>query len=176
MEKINDNLKKAYESKIIRGIIVGFVIAIIAMLIFQAGEFVGFKRAEFSFRMGNNYYNNFDGSRSGGMMGRGFGPGMFGGDLTDSHGAAGKIIKIDLPNIVVASPDNIEKTITLNNDTLVRRFRDSIKASDLKVSDFIVVIGAPNDNGQIQAKFIRVMPDPADMMGTTTLEASTTAK
>ena len=38
--------------------------------------------------------------------------------------------------------------------------RDEIKISDLKIGDFIVVIGSPNTDGQVEAKFIRLMPEP----------------
>ena len=36
--------------------------------------------------------------------------------------------------------------------------RKNLKLSELKIGDNIVVIGDPNDKGQIQAEFVRVMP------------------
>jgi hypothetical protein len=50
--------------------------------------------------------------------------------------------------------------VVIKEDTAIMRFRETIKPSDLKVDDSIVVIGEPNDAGQIEAKFIRVMPSP----------------
>ena len=32
-------------------------------------------------------------------------------------------------------------------------------------SSFVVVIGTPNTNGQIEAKLVRILPDPVDIMG-----------
>jgi hypothetical protein len=52
----------------------------------------------------------------------------------------------------------LEKIIVLQDSTDIRRFRDVIKSSDLKVDDNIVVIGEPNAKGQIEAKLVRVMP------------------
>ena len=36
--------------------------------------------------------------------------------------------------------------------------KSNITTNDLKLDDFVVVIGTPNTQGQIEAKFIRVMP------------------
>lgn len=144
------------ESRIISKIIKIGIIAIAALIIFQAGQFVGLKRAEFSFRMADNYYNNFDHR---GMMGFA-GGNMMRGNFTESHGASGKIIKINLPNLTVSTPDNFEKSIYISSSTIIREFRDSIDPSKLKVDDFVVAVGEPNNNGQIEAKFIRVMPRP----------------
>jgi hypothetical protein len=47
------------------------------------------------------------------------------------------------------------------SDTEIRRFKDVIQLNDLKVNEPIVVIGEPNDSGQIIAKFIRMMPFPS---------------
>ena len=44
------------------------------------------------------------------------------------------------------------------NDTQVEDMRSKIANTDLKLNDFVVVIGEPNSQGQIEAKFIRVMP------------------
>jgi hypothetical protein len=41
---------------------------------------------------------------------------------------------------------------------MIERLRETVKISDLKVDDFVVVIGEPNDSGQIEAKFIRLLP------------------
>ncbi|MCX6712101.1 MAG: hypothetical protein NT041_00225, partial [Candidatus Vogelbacteria bacterium] len=76
------------------------------------------------------------------------------------HGAAGKIIKINLPTMVVLGSDNLEKVIKVDDGTLVRSFRDTIKVSDLKVGDAIVAIGGDdNDDSQIEVKLIRLLPN-----------------
>ena len=62
--------------------------------------------------------------------------------------------------------DNVEKSVLITDDTEIREFRNLIKPEDLKVNDLVIVIGSPNNTGEIQAKLIRLMP--ANMMGTTT--------
>ncbi|MCX6736295.1 MAG: hypothetical protein NTZ13_04385 [Candidatus Parcubacteria bacterium] len=147
--------KNFLQSDKAKHILTGIGIAIIALVIFQAGIFVGFKKASFSGRLGDNYYQTFGNRNSE----RGF-PEMRGMDLPNTHGTIGKVAVIALPKIVVADRDGVEKTVLLNEKTDIRRFRDSIKPEELKAGDFVTIIGDPNDNGQIEARLIRVMPVP----------------
>ena len=55
MEKIKNSLKNFVESKKFNTLVYGFLVAVIALLIFQAGVFVGFHKASFSYRWGDNY-------------------------------------------------------------------------------------------------------------------------
>lgn len=145
-------LKNLAQSKIFHGVIFGIVLAIVALLIFRAGVFVGYRRAAFSYRFGENYYRTFDDGR------RGQAPAFLRGDLPGGHGAIGKVVRVTLPTFVVAGRDNIEKIVLIKEDTIVRRFRETIKATDLKVGDSVVVLGEPNDEAQVEAKLIRILP------------------
>ncbi|MCK9352258.1 MAG: hypothetical protein WCT49_05045 [Candidatus Paceibacterota bacterium] len=148
--------KKILQSEITKRVLKHIAMAAIALFIFQAGVVVGFKKAEFSGRLGDNYYRTF--GERGNFRGM---PPIFGTqrmDPSNAHGTIGKIASIALPKIIVADRDGVEKTISVNDKTDVRRFRDSIKPSDLKVGDFITVIGKPTDAGEINAELIRVMP------------------
>lgn len=151
MKKIYEDIKKVLESKVSTGILVGIGIVIVAMLIFSAGIAVGFHKASFGHAWGENYERNF------GM--RPDRP-IFGEDnFPNAHGAIGKIIKIELPTIIVQdNKDNTEKVVLIKDDTQIQKMMTSIKAKDLLIDDFVVVIGDPNGQGQIEAKFIRVMP------------------
>lgn len=145
------DFKNIHESKTVRGIIIGISIAVIALLILFVGINVGRHQAEFACQFGGNFEKNFMGPKMGG--------GIFGG-MPSGHGAAGEIISINLPQIVVSGPDNLEKIITISDGSVIRRFREGVASADLKVGDFIVVIGDPNNQGEIEAKLIRVMPSP----------------
>jgi hypothetical protein len=152
METIKEKLKSKTFQNII--IVVGILIAI--SIIFQIGVFVGFKKASFSYGWGDNYRKTFGGPRGEfGEMGMMGGPSQ---NFLNPHGAIGKIIKIDLPTLVVIGPDNVEKVVLIKDDTLIRQFRQEVKASNLKVNDEIVVIGSPNNSSQIEAKLIRLKP------------------
>ena len=162
------DLKKIAESKKYQKILMLVVILVLVFLIFQVGVFVGLRKAEFSFHMGDNYYRAFNGGpNSFGFMGRNGMMGLPGENLVGASGAIGKIIKIQLPKIFVEDRSNIEKTITVESETLIRSMRNNLKSSDLKVGDFVTVIGEPNESeGTIDAKLIRVIP-PTPITATT---------
>ncbi|MCX6751407.1 MAG: hypothetical protein NT161_01415 [Candidatus Nomurabacteria bacterium] len=158
MKKIYEDIKKVFESKISTRILIIIGVVIVAMLIFSAGIFVGFRKASFGRDWGENYERNF-GMRSGGMM---FGRNNF----PNAHGAIGKIIKIELPTMIVQdTKDNTEKIILTKDDTRIQKMMSEITLNDLVINDYIVVIGSPNNQGQIEAKLIRVMPSPELMPG-----------
>ncbi|MBI3442287.1 MAG: hypothetical protein HY007_00760 [Candidatus Sungbacteria bacterium] len=157
------NFKKFFQSKLFTKIFAGIGIVIAALLIFQAGMFVGYRKAAFSYRWGQDYYHTFGGRR------KNFLAGMDRGEFPSAHGTIGKIIKIDLPTFVIEGQDKTEQVVLTNDQTTVRRFRETIKPADLKPDDYVVVIGDPNDTSQIEARLIRLMPfPPAAMMGTGT--------
>ena len=155
--ELKNKIKNILGSRIFRGFIYGIGILLIASFIFRAGMLVGFGRASFGRDFGDNYERNFRGPERGGhMMG-----GMFREDLPNAHGAIGKIIKIDPTSITVLDgKDKIEKVIDINDKTEIRKMRDTAVIGDLKVDDFVVVIGVPNAEGQIEARLIRIMPEP----------------
>lgn len=151
-----NKIKNLWQSKFFKGVICTLTILIAVLIIFQAGRFVGFHQAGFSYRMGDNYYRAFEGPR----QGREMGGGIPYGNMPGGHGAVGKIVKINLPTIIISTPDNLEKTILLGKDTLIRRFRDNASSSDLKVGEMAVVLGEPNQESVIEAKLIRLLPPP----------------
>lgn len=149
---LKESVKKVLESRVVIKVLYGIGIVLVAMLIFYAGITVGFHKASFGHAWGENYERNF------GMMQN---RPMFGQDnFPNANGAIGKIIKITLPTIIVQDRDNIEKVILIKSDTQIQKLRENITTNDLKVDDSIVVIGTPNEQGQIEAKFIRIMPLP----------------
>jgi hypothetical protein len=121
---------------------------------------VGNHQAQFEGNFGDKFDRNFRGP---GMMGNEGGLFGFDGDVDmgpNSHGAIGKILTIDSSKMVISGPDNLEKIVLIKSDTLVREFMEEKKLQDLKVGDFVVVIGSPNSQGEIEAKLIRLMPAP----------------
>jgi hypothetical protein len=151
-----NKIKNILNSKIPKYILYTLGILIAIFLILQVGIFVGFHKASFGRDWGDNYINNFGPNRHNGLpiINDNF------INFPNSNGAVGKIIKIQLPSIIVSDKDGTEKVIIINNDTNIRLTRDDIKPSDLKVNDFIVVIGSPNSKGEIEAKLIRLLPLP----------------
>ncbi len=163
------DLNKFFQSKVFKGVVLGIATFIILLIAFKIGTFVGFKKANFSYKWGENYHQNFAGPRGGFFrdFGGGFLKDFEGRDFIDAHGVIGQIIKIDpstssgqAATLVIKGKDNVEKIILIEDSTVINRLRETIKPSDLKVDDFIVAIGDPNDAGQIVAKLIRLLPQP----------------
>jgi hypothetical protein len=140
--------------------IVGIVI--ITLVIFQAGMFVGFKKASFAYRFGDNYARTFGGHRD--EMSKNF-PNI---DFPNSHGTIGKIIKINLPTIIIKGKDNLEKIVVIKNNTDIRLFREAASTTDLKIDSNVMVLGTPNEKGEIEARLIRLMPMDTDRNMTNT--------
>lgn len=123
---------------------------LLALLVFQAGIMVGYRKAVFSRQLGNNFYRAFEGPSPKGDK----------GPIPGGHGSAGFIASIASSTIVVVGPDGIEKMVSIGTTTDIRRFRDVISAGDLKTGEFVVAIGNPGEDGVISARAIRVLPPP----------------
>lgn len=148
------DINKIFQSKASQGILFGLAGLIVVLFIFKVGMVVGSRKADFSSRWGEKYHQNFAGPRGGFFndLGR--------EDFIEANGVFGQVIKIDGQTLVVKGRDNVERIVLVKEDTAIMRFREKIKPSDLKNDDYVVVIGEPNDNGQIEAKLIRVLPPP----------------
>ena len=146
------DFKSFFKSKNFKTFLVGLGVLIVLLFVFRAGEAVGFRKANFSYRWGENYYRGFAGPQRGAL-------GFFGGsDFSPSHGIFGSIIKTSTSTLFVESSDGTEKQVLLGTKTIIKRFRETISETDLKVGDKVIIIGSPNDSGEIEAQLVRVMP------------------
>lgn len=143
-----------------QGIFIGLVFGFVLFLVFQAGVFVGHRKAAFSFRFGDNYYRVFEGQPRGGKFFTKM-RGPFPDKLIEGHGAVGEVVSVDMPTFAVLGRDGVEKSILVEDDTVIRRFREEVEPADIAVGDFAVVLGEPNEDSQIEAKFIRILPPPS---------------
>ena len=150
------NIKKSITSSTFRSMSIGLGVLCFALLIFQMGVSIGYKRALYTHRFTDTFRDTF-GPRQQHMMRdpRGF-------DVPGGHGVAGKIVSVALPQIVVAGPDGIEQTVTIDTDTVIKNMRDTVAVQTLAVGDMVVVFGVPDADGSVHAKIIREMPDPIE--------------
>jgi hypothetical protein len=146
------DIKKFFQTNSFKIIIAAIAGLIVILLILSLGMFIGYRKANFSYRWGENYHRNFGGPKGG------FFQDFSGRDFIESHGTFGQIIKIDSASLAIKGRDGAEKIIMLKANTAIRSGREEIKPGDLKVNDYVTVIGDPNDAGQIEANLIRVMP------------------
>lgn len=131
--------------------LIGFAVVI---LIFSAGMFVGGIKAQFSYRWAESYHKNFAGPK-GGFFGDWRKPPPFPGDFIEGHGSFGEIIELNDTGFVIKGQGDIEKVIVTTENTIIKKGKITIK-NELAVGDRVVIIGAPNEQGQIEAKLIRV--------------------
>ncbi|MFH0791757.1 MAG: hypothetical protein V1905_00890 [bacterium] len=149
-----EKIKKFFQNPdILKRVIIGLAGFVILILVFGAGMKVGALKARYSYRWAENYHRNFAGPQGGFFSDWGNSPR---GEFINAHGVFGLIIKIDGDTIITKGKDDIEKTVLVSEDTLIQKGRETIKLSDLKPDEGIVIIGSPNEEGQIEAKLIRV--------------------
>ncbi len=148
------DFKDLHHSRTVRGILIGIIATVVVIMIFQAGVFVGYRKAAFSYKLGDNFYKTFRGEKP--MMVTGFDN----GNVPGGHGAIGRIVRINLPEIVVAPEGDVEKTVLIGSSTLVKRFDKTVPPSDITTEDFAVILGSPDTESRIHATFIRLVPPP----------------
>lgn len=153
-------ISKSKMLKIAALVVGGFMLVLVS---FSGGVAVGLKKARFSYKFGENYERNFIGGPPSfgpkGMMGpepRGFMPDFPGRGFRNAHGIAGEIISIADSKIVIKDPDSQENTVSVSDETLIKRGKDTISINDLKNGDRIVVMGRPGDDGTVSADLVRV--------------------
>ena len=123
----------------------------IVLLVFHAGLSLGERRA----------IDRFGPPRPGQPGPGGFAVGVPHGFLPDGHGAVGIISKITLPTISMAGRDGDVEEVIITASTTIEQGPQILTPADLTLGENIIVIGAPEPAGaQIQAKLIRVLPQP----------------
>lgn len=147
-------IKKFFQNRdALKWVIIGLAGFVVLVLVFGAGVKVGTIKARYSYRWAENYHRNFAGPRGGFFSDwKNFPRGEF----INAHGVFGSIIKIDGNTIITKGRDDVEKTILVSDKTIIQKGRETVKLSDLKADESIVIIGSPNEEGQIEAKLIRV--------------------
>lgn len=109
---------------------------------FGVGQLVGYRKAKFSYDWSEQYDTNFGGPRRGmfGMPGEEMFP--------NPYGVAGTVIKVRDNTLIVVGLDRREKSVIVDAQLQLP-----------KIGNQVVIIGEPNDQGQIVAKFIRILPN-----------------
>jgi hypothetical protein len=146
------DINNLFQSKTFKIVVLCIVVFIVLFFVFSLGVFVGTQKANFSFRWAEQYHKNFAGPANG------FFQEFTTNDFLDANGVFGKIIKVSDPTIIIKSRNDVEKIILVNEETAIKKLDRTINISDLNIDDDIIAIGNPNDNGQIEASLIRVMP------------------
>jgi len=105
------------------------------------------------------------GGRSGGGPdgGRGFGAGGGFGELGKDF-VVGEVKSIDAPSLTVLRPDNVTQTLELNEETSLRRGRESITMADIQPGDHVVVRGAVQNSAFVPRNVMVLSPEQWERM------------
>ena len=137
-----------------------YSLAVLGLLIiviwsFTVGVGVGERKARHFSNWAQNYDRMFD-PRHDDRKPQQPPPGPM-GNLPDAHGAFGKILSVSGSSIVIQGKDNLEQNILVTSSTEIRYGRERGTLQDLKPDTDAAVFGAPNNQGQIEARLIRLM-------------------
>lgn len=155
MDQINSKHpdQPAQTPTFIKGLITGVVILIILLGVFQLGVFVGSRKAGLAFRRFELFSNMPGGPPRHGPMGLPL-PGTF-----ESNGAVGSVILNDGQRMILKGFDGSEKVIVYSTTTEIQDGQNTLQPTDIPENKRIVIFGRPDENGQIEARFIRLL-DP----------------
>jgi hypothetical protein len=99
------------------------------------------------------------GGRSGGGPegGRGFGGGGGFGEMGKDF-VMGEVKSVDAPKLTVLRSDNVTQTLELNEETSLRKGRESITMADIQPGDHVVVRGAMQNNAFVPKNVMVLSP------------------
>lgn len=130
--------------------VIGFLI--IAIVVFEAGVAVGFRKASFASHWQDNYARNFGDPRQ--MV-------VLPGGTPNPNGAFGSVESVSLPTFVVDGKGEPEKMVLITDSTVIREGNVVGTSTDIVPGANVVVIGSPSDDGVVEAQLIRILPGQA---------------
>src|SRR5258707_10036525 len=71
----------------------------------------------------------------------------------------GEVKSVDAPKLTVLRPDNVTQTLELNEETSLRRGRESITIADIQPGDHVVVRGAVQNNAFVPKNVMVLSPE-----------------
>jgi hypothetical protein len=137
------------ESKKVRAVLWILGGLIILFMAFGWGVSVGYQRAGFAAGFDKNYYRIFFGDPRIGPA-----PAPMPAAI---HGVVGTVIDLSTSTISVKDQEGNEQSVAVSSGTDIRDGDGDVQITSLAVNDMIAVIGEPNNMGQIDARFIRVL-------------------
>lgn len=153
-KQASDGAGKKINRDTLKWVVISLVGLAVIVLIFGTGMVVGGMKAKFSYRWAESYHKNFAGPR-GGFFGDWRKMPPMPGDFIEGHGAFGEIIELKDNGFVIKGRGDVEKIVIITEDTIIKRGMETVR-DNLEVGNRVVIIGSPNEEGQIEAKLIRV--------------------
>lgn len=133
-------------------ILLGLGTCILLLGTFTLGISIGERRANHMNRWAEGYRRQFEQPRGGMRAPFPFAPRMMPG----GHDVFGKVMSAAGNTIIVQGKDGIEQHVIASSSTEIRIDRERGSFADIQPDKNIGVFGAPNTNGQVEAKLIRI--------------------
>ena len=127
---------------------------------FKVGDFVmvrGEENADHSITAESLGGRSAGGGPAGGPGG-GPGGGPFFGEMGKDF-VAGEVKSLDPPKVTVQRPDNVTQTVELNEETSLRKGRESITMADIQPGDHLVMRGALQNSVFVPKMVMLLSPD-----------------
>lgn len=148
-------MQNIYNSKWFGWVLGAIGVLILLLVVFRLGMYVGERRESLDTQWGENYGRLFGEPKPGFFPGRSANP----VDM-NAFGNGGIVLTVDGDSLTIKGNDGNEKSILTDNSTVIREMKQDITLKDIKSGDMVVILGEPNNSGQILAKFIRVFTPP----------------
>jgi len=103
------------------------------------------------------------GRSAGGGPGGGPGGGVFFGEMGKDF-VAGEVKSLDPPKVTLQRPDNVTQTVELNEETSLRKGRESITMADIQTGDHLVMHGAMQNGVFVPKTVMVVSPEQWERM------------
>lgn len=155
-------MQNIYNSRWFGWALAGIGVLILLLLVFRFGIYVGESRESYNYQWGENYGRLFGEPRPGFFPSHG-GP----NGESNAFGNGGTVLSVDGNKFTIRGNDGNEKVISIDSSTIIRETMQDITLQDIKPGDMVVVLGQPDNSGQIVAKFIRVFTPPAPQNNST---------
>lgn len=136
---------------ILRSTIIALAVGIGMLGAFTVGVGVGVRQARHFDRWVDTYPQKFRGPETK-MFFRAGVPDM----LPGAHGVFGRVVSVAEPSFIVEGRDGFEQEVVAMPGTFIRIGRGEGSFVDIVPDRETAVFGAPNGEGQIEAKLIRV--------------------
>lgn len=148
------DFKKAAPSGATRLFLYVLGIVLVVLLIFHAGFVAGSRHRSYPGEGGLGFRVHAPGF--GEMrLPRGF--------LPHGHGTVGTIQSISTSSITLQTRDGSSQTVLVSDKTLIRNSDGSASSSALTKGLPVIVLGTPDETGQISAELIRLLPPPPSL-------------
>ena len=77
------------------------------------------------------------------------------GPLT-MHGVTGEVVDVATDTIVVRGSNGSEESVLIVSGTPIRDMNENISEQEIAPNDQIVVLGDPDQDGVVEARFVRI--------------------